>query len=72
MKKFFLTIVLLLLICSAENLFAVSLSIPPRPAGAMTGSQFVSYIVSMSLEEREKNIYNQITMGNIPNFYRTL
>lgn len=72
MKKFFVPVAFLLLIYSAGSLFAVSLNIPPRPADAMTGSQFVAYVTSMTRDEREKNIYNQITMGNIPDFYRTL
>jgi len=54
------------------TLSAQTLNIPSRPANALTGSEFVTVITSMPLTERENNIYDQIAIGNIPNFYRNL
>ncbi len=44
--------------------------IPPRPAGAQTGSQFIAEVSSMPLTAREQRIVEEITSGNIPNFLR--
>ncbi len=46
------------------------IQIPPRPAGAMTGSQFISNVAGMTIAQREDAIYNEITKGNIPDFMR--
>jgi hypothetical protein len=43
---------------------------PPRPPGSMTGSQFMSSVASMTFEEREAEIYKQISLGNVPDFMR--
>lgn len=48
------------------------LSIPPRPADAKTGSQFMQQVLNMTFEQREVEIYNQLSAGNIPDFMRTL
>ena len=48
------------------------LPLPPRPAAAPTGSQFVNLIQSMSRTERENWIYAQVLSGNVPDFLRTL
>ena len=49
-----------------------NLRIPPRPKDAISGSQFMNKIMNMPFDEREAEIYNQISMGNIPEFLRTL
>ena len=49
-----------------------TLDVPPRPAGAMTGSQFTVAILPLSLTARENLIYNEFISGNVPNFYRNL
>jgi hypothetical protein len=67
-----LIVVLFVLIIFSSYVFAVSLDIPPRPSDALTGSAFVPVITSLSLEERENTIYEQIALGNIPEFMRTL
>src|SRR5439155_3162451 len=54
------------------GLQAQSLNLPPRPAAAPTGSQFINVITPMSLTERENWIYGQIVSGNVPDFLRTL
>lgn len=46
--------------------------IPARPAGAMTGTQFIASVASMSFTNRENAIYNEFAKGNIPDFMRTL
>ena len=59
------------------NVSAQTLNVPPRPAGAMTGTQFTNVITTMpdptdSTSEREYWIYSQIIGGNVPDFMRTL
>jgi hypothetical protein len=49
-----------------------TLNLPPRPAGAPTGTQFTNIITPMALTERENWIYAQVVSGNVPNFQRTL
>ena len=51
---------------------AQTLNLPPRPANAPGGSQFVKIITSLSLTDRENAIYAQIVQGNVPNWMRTL
>gem|GEM_PF-64659 len=46
--------------------------IPPRPSDALTGSQFMQQVMDLTFEQREVQIYNQISIGNIPEFMRTL
>jgi hypothetical protein len=48
------------------------LNIPLRSPDAKTGSQFMQYVMNMSFDDREKAIYNEITTGNIPYFFREL
>ncbi|MFA6598422.1 MAG: T9SS type A sorting domain-containing protein [Ignavibacteriaceae bacterium] len=48
------------------------LTIPPRPANAISGSQFMQQVLNMTFEQREIEIYNQLSVGNIPDFMRTL
>lgn len=48
------------------------LTIPARPAGAKTGSQFMQYVNSMTFAQREDEILKEITSGNIPDFMRVL
>jgi hypothetical protein len=48
------------------------LMIPPRPVNALTGSQFMQKIMDLTFEQRETEIYKQISMGNIPEFLRSL
>ena len=46
--------------------------IPARPAGAMTGSEFIAYTTGGSTAQRESAILNELLSGNIPDFLRTL
>jgi len=48
------------------------LNIPIRSGNAITGSEFVSRVSKMSLENREKEIVKEILLGNVPSFSRKL
>jgi hypothetical protein len=48
------------------------LLIPPRPANARSGSQFMQDVMNMSFVDREQHIYNEVSTGNIPDFMRSL
>lgn len=47
-----------------------SLALPPRPANAPTGSQFLEQTKGMSRAERELAILEAISSGNVPDFLR--
>ena len=51
---------------------AKDLPLPPRPEGAMSGSQLKTHLESMSLQEREEAIYLEVSKGNVPDFLRHL
>jgi hypothetical protein len=44
--------------------------IPPRPAGAPTGSAFAKQIESLAVADREAAILAEISRGNVPEFLR--
>jgi len=46
--------------------------IPPRPAQALTGSQFAEYVSKMDPQQREQAIQSEILGGNLPSFLRKL
>lgn len=48
------------------------LSIPKRPETAQSGASFMKSVETMSFLEREERIYEEVSIGNIPNFLRTL
>ncbi|HEX7357627.1 MAG TPA: hypothetical protein VF270_07980, partial [Ignavibacteriaceae bacterium] len=52
--------------------FPKILMIPPRPLEAITGTQFIEKIMNMTFDQREKEIYYQLFIGNIPDFLRNL
>lgn len=47
-------------------------SIPPRPQGALTASQFAESISTLDTRQREQAILGQILEGNLPTFLRHL
>ncbi len=63
-----------LLVLLAHHTFAQKLKLPSRKADALTGTAFAKSIVdsTLSLENREKLILEEIKHGNIPNFLRKL
>ena len=46
--------------------------IPPRPAQAMTGSEFVAHVAGLSNARRETAALSELLAGNLPTFLRTL
>jgi len=64
------------IICSTQVLAQIDsieqLKIPPRPSDAVSGSQFMESVASLSVEAREDRILAEISSGNIPNFLRSL
>ncbi len=62
----------LLLLCVDAGALAQTLNLPPRPANAPTGSQFANIILNLSQNDRENWVLDQITIGNIPGWMRTL
>ena len=59
-----------LLLCA--SLHSQTLDLPPRPASALSGTEFARRITPLDLTEREKEIVAQVTSGNVPTFLRKL
>lgn len=55
-----------------DVVFPAPLNIPPRQSNAKTGSEFMNYVTNMTIEQRENEIYKEISQGNIPDFLRNL
>ncbi len=51
---------------------ATTLALPPRAAGAETGSEFLARTANMTRPEREAAMLEQIEAGNVPSFAREL
>ncbi len=49
-----------------------SLTIPPRPSDAISGSAFMKKVWNMNFDQREAEIYNEVSKDNIPDFLRNL
>jgi len=64
--------IILLSFLAYFTLNAQVLELPTRSASALNGDQFVSLVTSMSLTNRENEIYNQLMLGNVPEFMRAL
>jgi len=62
----------LLFTCFHSFTSAQTLNAPPRNPTDKNGSQIINYIIDMSIDEREAYIFNEITKGNIPDFYRNM
>lgn len=60
------------LLVQTGNALPKPVQIPPRPAGSMTGSQFMNTLSSLTFSQREDAIYNEFAKGNVPDFMRTL
>lgn len=48
-----------------------TLALPPRPANALTGSQFIEQIKNLSGSQREDAILQQVLSGNVPDQSRS-
>jgi hypothetical protein len=69
----------LLWLCTSQSASAaascdasLTAAIPPRPAGAPNGSQFVRQLQGLDDDAREAAILDEIMAGNIPQFLRRL
>jgi hypothetical protein len=56
----------------AQALRAQTLSLPPRPTDAPSGTAFAQSIATLEPAEREQKIIEQVTNGNVPEFLRKL
>lgn len=56
----------------ADKSKGATLALPPRPAGAMTGSQFIEATKHLSRPEREAALEREILAGNVPDFARQM
>ena len=69
MRLFFFT---LFLTCLSVNALAQNLPVPERPDEALSGFDFKEKVKSMSLEDREAEILQEVLNGNVPDFLREL
>ncbi|MEO8376172.1 MAG: hypothetical protein ABI579_00760 [Candidatus Sumerlaeota bacterium] len=60
------------LAATAASAVPTTLDLPARQAGAMTGSEFHTFLAGMTTAQREAAVYTQIAAGNIPPFMRNL
>jgi hypothetical protein len=67
-----LALILMLLPGISHAGSAQSLSLPPRPTNAVSGTEFIKQVTAMDLVSRERAIFHQITTGNVPDFLRNL
>ncbi len=51
---------------------STTLNLPPRPAGALTGSQFIAATQHMNRAQREEFIQQQVLAGNVPESSRQM
>lgn len=58
--------------CRAQSSLTGTAAIPPRPAHAITGSEFIHAIAALPREEREAAVLRELMAGNIPGFLREL
>jgi len=76
MKKILIAFLLLLLSgvlsYGQDSLNLKYLSVPKRNQSAAPGSFFAALITGKNLEDREKDVVNEILAGNIPSFSRKL
>ncbi len=63
---------ILLLPLFSQAAFAQILTLPPRPADALPGSEFAQSISNLDRPGRESKIFEQVALGNIPDFLRHL
>ncbi len=73
LKSFKLICLSLFLSVPLNNIYPQGeLNIPPRPAGAMEGSEFMESVTNLGFDDREDAILEQLLAGNIPDFTRNL
>lgn len=63
---------LLLTFFCVQLIVGQTLQLPPRSISALNGSDVVTAITPLSLENRELYIFNEIMSGNVPAFSRNM
>lgn len=63
---------LLVALAVSGTLKAQQLPLPPRANDAISGSTFKNQIETLNIEDREKQIYQEVLKGNVPHFLRDL
>jgi hypothetical protein len=71
MKPILVTVILASSLATFASTAQV-LRLPQRPPSALTGSAFAALVSQIPREEREDQIFGQITSGNVPLFLRRL
>jgi hypothetical protein len=71
MPSFRQPLALLLLCCLPAGAKEQQWKIPARAPSALTGSAFAAQVASLSLEERDSLVLDQIRAGNVPSFLRS-
>ncbi len=66
------TVFMVPLFVTSELIYAQTLPLPSRANDALSGSEIKSQIENLSIEDREAEIFRQITAGNVPDFLRNL
>ena len=61
-------LLLLFIFCTLRFSHAVTLNLPPRPAGALGGADFMTLIEYDQLADRESAELSAITSGDVPDF----
>ena len=64
--------VLALLLLLAGSARSQTLKLPERANDAVSGSEFAKMITPLDARAREQKIYEQVALGNVPNFLRDL
>ncbi len=67
-KNIFIIFIILL----SNISFSQILNLPARNNSLQNGTQVISSITNLSLQDRENYIFNEVINGNVPNFYRNL
>lgn len=57
---------------SSTHVDVLPINIPPRPIGALSGSQFAASILTVDSRQREQVIQDELLSGNVPDFLRKL
>ena len=68
----FSAMIFLFSLFSSGVLTAQTLNLPPRPSAAMGGDAFAASVSSLTRDQREEQIFQQVMSGNVPDFLRQL
>jgi len=57
-------------VVAAGTLTAQTLQLPARPTGAPGGDAFAASVSALTREQREEQVFQEVTSGNVPDFFR--